>query len=450
MSYIKSSTIKTAVHLGNFELTHQGNTRHFETMDELFDSMPLEEGNHSHKMVGQQEIHSAHLIKKLSFIRKVGEGAYSIAYSANFRYDDTRVIQCVVKLVKVFLEMDVFEFLSEGEKIFISSDGFQLLQIAPTSSNIDLRKGVQNFKREIQNIIKVQNPEKLLYRQFFDSHSRLVSTSASQLVPLREEMARIRRHSGHNFIHKFIHYDPVLYLILSEPCNGTAQEIIDREQLDPPTCEDKQHFMLHLGLAVDYLLSVIKVAHTDIKPANVFYMHSTIRDTRFHFKLSDFGYLDDIPENDFASHADLLPKNSNYVGTRRYCPDAVVQKRIEAFSSSTASLYYINSAKLMLFNFCTSILCFFNTMPNIGAGNVQKKVKENLDLASKYKNGMLAQWKADLNDVYGQPMMNFIFKLMQKPDDYWFNPETQSLKAEWHSVLQATIHLMSSEAYTIF
>jgi len=452
MSYRKNTTAKTAVHAGSFELTTpQGNTSQFENMDEVFDSIPPEEegDHHSRMMVGQQEIHDSHLIHKLSFVREVGRGGYSIAYLANFRYNDTRVIPCVVKLVKVFLEMDIFEFVNGGEKIFMSSDGFRLLKRAPTSPNIDLRKGVENFKREVKNLIRIHNPEKLLYRQFFDSHSRLVSTPASQLGPLREEMARIRSHSGHNFIHKFIHYDPVLYFILSEPCDGTAQEIIDREESDPPTCEDKRHFMLHLGLAVDYLLSVIKVAHTDIKPANVFYTRSTARDTRFHFKLSDFGYLDDVPDEDFTSPADQLPQNSNYIGTRRYCPHAVVQKRIEAFSSSTASPYYINSAKLMLFNFCASILCFFNTMSNLGPDNVQKSVNENLRLALRYKGGKFADWKTDLSDVYGQPMMDFVFKLMQSPDDYWFNPETQSLKAEWHAILQSTIERMRREGCII-
>lgn len=319
---------KTAVNGGEFVLTNINNSNKeiFPNLQSLHDALDSID-NETQYTVHQQTISATDLVKSIQIEKKLGNGSFGAAFLAYCKFFGGL---CVVKFPNALLQ---------NGKITINNKTLNFVPAIPVDETTK-----RDFQQEKDNLFKVLTPEKML-----DSHAhkfkegRLEVTSIDQYKKLKNEASNFKIHDGHRFLHQFLHTDDELYCIISEPCENDVFFLLQRRRLD--TLQNKRAFFIQVGLAVHYMLFVLKVAHTDIKPGNIFWK---MESGKYIFKVSDFGYLDDI--NALTTKPDHI--NYTFVGTEWYMPRFVAR-------TQDKMLRY-NTPKIMLFAFFTTVLEVLN------------------------------------------------------------------------------------------
>jgi len=258
-------TTKTAVYGGGFFLNEEL-FPNLQSLHEALDKIDPEKEYSVH----QQRITGQNLVDSLKIGKKLGKGAYGTAFLANCHYFGG---PCVVKFPTALLR---------NKRLIIRENKLIFNRLIDVDQNTH-----SDFEKEKKNLFKVLTPEKMLesHAHFFEE-GRLNRIHKRQYENLRKDAANFKRHSGYTFIHQFLHIDEKLYCIISEPCQGDVFSLLENHRLE--SIENKKAFFIQVGLAIHYMLFVLRVAHTDIKPDNIFW---TRESGQFIFKVSDFGYL---------------------------------------------------------------------------------------------------------------------------------------------------------------
>jgi serine/threonine protein kinase len=401
-------TARTGVNAGGFHLkTLDSDIGTFSDVDSThrtIESLP----QNTNFVIEQDDITTENLIRSVQISRLIGEGSFGKVYAARSP-NNLFGVPFVIKFPTALLNAHGI-IMREG-----------CIQI---NHNVHIQEEtmlnvIDNFLSEVSNIEKVLTPIKQseLYRRRFEN-GRLVRTPGYIYKEIMREAQTYKRHSGHKHIHQFIHYNPDLFCIISELCHGNAYELMKSGNLDK--LQDKRSFFIQMALVVHYLLFVIKVAHTDFKPENIFYTNNG-HDT-YTFKLSDFGYLDDIE----SLQKNPTHDNNKFMHTPAYCPRSVSYR-------DTAAQRKFDTPKIMLYSFFASIL---------QALDLQKF--QSIDMANAF-GGEVRQyspsfhWINQLDDICTRPMHDLLFEFLNQCYDlsFWIylGVQSEDWKREFHEIM---------------
>lgn len=376
--------------------------------------------------VEQESISTQDLLNGLRIKRKLGEGGFGTAFLANFELFGPCVVKLYTKMIHPYNALRID-----------STTG--LIQVHGENLERHKKEIEIVFTQEVHNLHKVLTPEKLGLSSFFDK-SKMNTLSKQQYNKLREEMKKYKGHSGHEFIHHFIHYDPTIFCIISEPCEGDVLSLIDTPHGLQKTHE-KQTFLVQVGLAVHYMLFVAKVAHTDIKPPNILWKLNG--NGEYIFKVSDFGYLDDI---------ERLPTSNTYLlTTSRYIPDLVLQQIKQ--SRRQKSTFNFDTPKIMLFTFLTT--CLEVLTPQMFLSNYVSLYSYKLywSIMHSSNNQNALQWLKLLDSNYTFDFIDLLFSFMKHFENinFWtFHQESnRQCIATFNDFIKKILSTLTNHPYNI-
>jgi len=419
-------TAKTGVYTAPFKVMIRGQPPEtYPDAESTFRAVQLLR-RHTHFMIEQDDITTESLIRSVRVSRVIGEGSFGKVYSAT---SDSNLFggSFVIKFPSALLRAHGVIVNRQGK---IEINNTVIIPVETTEKIID------NFISEISNIEKVLTPIKQSerYRRRFEN-GRLVQTPGYLYNEIMREAQTYRRHSGHKHIHQFIHYNPDLFCIISELCDGNAYDLM--ESGDLAQLEKQKAFFIQMALVVHYLLFVVKVAHTDLKPENILY--KKVNDT-YTFKLSDFGYLDDIQKlQEDPSH-----NNNKFLHTPMYSPRSFID--IDPLRP-----YKFDTPKIMLYAFFASILHVLD---------FGQFITLNIRRAFANEDGTYPRqfhWLNKLNDICTPDMHTLLFQFLSESfnQSFWIYEGDEDWKRKFsqkmtgivsshnshHPHLQYTIHI---------
>jgi serine/threonine protein kinase len=220
----------------------------------------------------------------------LGSGSFGSAFSCDLDFNDqTGVLfgredpklECTVKIANDLLHKFIILKHSEtyGTRTMECSLGWL---DNPINKRI-YDKSKKDINDEYKNAERVVNPWRR-NSNFFNSDKtlNLKDFDETKLHELRVEMNRYIHHRGYENMHKIIHFDDVLCLLISEPCVETMFKVIESQ------CYDKTPILnfdiktdlgrdfvkftsSQLGWGMKYLIEEVGMCHSDLKPDNVFF-----------------------------------------------------------------------------------------------------------------------------------------------------------------------------------
>ena len=246
----------------------------------------------------QREITRAELKAELRLQKMLGMGSFGTACQCTFRGR-----AWVVKLPRAQTRGFIREGATLEEAMSVPVDQAERQRI------------VRDFAIECRNAEAVLDAPQV--RALRDNGRSALFTAGMPLEGLTDEefddVCRWREEwqswPGYAHLHPVVHYDPLVPLLLSLPAEGTIEDlrvgVSARTQRIPMQWLD---IAWQLSEALDFILTRTALAHVDVKPSNVLYVHRD--DGRVHCWLSDYG--------------DLYPKNEPATfthGTPAYMPE---------------------------------------------------------------------------------------------------------------------------------
>jgi hypothetical protein len=79
---------------------------------------------------------------------------------------------------------------------------------------------------------------------------------------------------GYAHMHPVVHYDPKIPLLLSLPAEGTIEDLrVNVGEYTPDIPKQWLDIAWQLSEAMHFMLEYTELAHVDVKPANVLYVH---------------------------------------------------------------------------------------------------------------------------------------------------------------------------------
>jgi serine/threonine protein kinase len=412
---------KTGVCAGLFEVSsHKGKSFSESELHNDIDSLSYLDDFY----ITQKPITIEELLRSVVVHHIIGRGGFGTVYSAS----SSKGIfgsHFVIKLPNGFLEEGIIQILNN--KIVFD---FELLldYEAHSAEVIDIK---ENFKNEINNITKVLTPFKQsqAYMAHFDQ-GRLIRTSRNIYEKIRKEAELLKRHSGYEHIHKFLHYNTDLFCIISEACDSNTDDLISSGNFN--TQDHQKSFVLQVALAVHYLLFVVKVAHTDLKLQNILYRRSP--NTSFVFVVSDFGYLDNIE----SLQTNSTHFNDDITCSPMYSPYCLRTK-------PPGCLY--DTPKIMLYGFFACVLVMLN-FPRL----LSRTVPNAFLSSPTFPNRQYEQdypWLSIIDTISSSQMHSLLYRFLHHKNkmDFWIYLGVQSevWKQEFHQIMTDIVRSHNSQ-----
>jgi len=338
-----------------------------------------------------RELASDLFLSNVKIKKKLGEGIFSEAYLSELNHEGN-VILGVLKLNKKMIASQMYDIDTESGNI----------QLNTSYKDEDGKEHIQTlFIKEVLNWTRV-----------LSQNARFKSDADM--------------HSGHNFLHKLYYHSSSIYCILSEPCEGNVEHLMDNSRLSEA---DMHSFMVQVGLGVHYMLFILSLAHTDVKPGNVLW---TGRSGHHCFKISDFGYLDHVLDE----NQQILLNNEGMIVSALYAPFQVNM----SMCSPRGDPKYLNSGKYMVFTFCMSLIELFDPKAVEGFSTIHHAVIMNEKKAKAHpKSTWAVSWLPGLERVYGSVMHRFTFRLIHETSGSWFAMQPNEWKSDFDSAMRSVV-----------
>jgi hypothetical protein len=287
-----------------------------------------EEGNFFRASVSthtQPEVSSEDLKRELRIKRVLGKGTFGMACLCTFRGKEW-----VVKLPRD----QTWDHNLDGATI----EEAMSVDVTPRQKKRILR----DFAIECSNAEAVLDAPRV--RALRDQgHKRvgqrlemLTDAEYADVCQWRDDWTRL---PGYAHMHPVVHYDPKIPLLLSLPAEGTIEDLrVNVSEYMPDIPKQWLDIAWQLSEAMHFMLEYTELAHVDVKPANVLYVHRG--NGRLHCWLSDYG--------------DLYPKDTMAgprYGTPMYLPDAAARAALQA-----------TNAELSLFEYYATLVDMFEVL----------------------------------------------------------------------------------------
>lgn len=399
------SVRKTHVRMGQISIESSPSVVYHDNMESLLQHQRDDLSAMANSFIEQTAISAVDFQEKLGVFRKLGEGGYGIVYHASFELsDDASSIPCVIKFPKVLLKgHDPYLDISSGD-----------IQVVSSRSKLN-KLGKSIFEQETSSLIRIFTPYKRRHQQFYDGRFRLMRTTIKSTDEILREARRVHSNPGYEYLHKFLHFEPSYYAILSEPCVGHLLEAM--QNIVHGVAANKRLAALQVGLAVHYLLFEVQLAHTDIKLENIFFKICP-RTQQYTFVLSDFGYVDELSGNS--------GKKVDFQHTDAYIPAALLDKGVRDDEALV-----LDTGKIMIFTYCISCLHMGFPKDIFLHGNIQRNFvnPQFLNATRLYK----------LIKYYTLPLEKFIVDFANRRSVPFFSSVGDDYKIEFHEALSRGI-----------
>ena len=254
--------------------------------------------------------------QRFSLGEELGSGAYGVAFQFNdtHTHDGTFVAKLPATLMtKKRAAPD--EHLNIG----------QVLQ--PHPSPVRLANAQRLFDAECRNAELILDAPVIHRpgRRPGEGYAKLTDEQRRKFVLKNDEW---RRQPGYEHLHRLLHYDHSIPMLISRRCDGTLAQLryqwhtafgpisagAHTDDADPALWRDL--LGRQLGAAVGFILRHTPIAHVDIKPDNLLY--TQLAAGVYRLQLSDYGvcYPKDDPAESFKDedHKDV------FCGTVTYTP----------------------------------------------------------------------------------------------------------------------------------
>jgi len=326
----------TRVHAGGYHLHGEGKIpggpepQYYSRLDELLD---VDLSAYPNGVVEQEAITTEDIKNGVELHGgKLGKGGYGVAFKALFRFRQYPARSVVVKFANDMIQNAIIRFRLTSPDIRVIELSETMLLQHPD----EVMRARTSMKTEYENALQILAPMHYAKRVHsldvsVDGLYRIMEHKTSDFLAIQEEAKELRRHPGYNQLHKIIHFNSDLACLFSEFCDGDLWSFISsksnvyrtRKRKAPDGLPDERREIAlwnmklnrDIGLAVHYLLDVVHVAHTDIKPENIFYRRTGPNDLDYNYTwiLSDYGICDKC-----TSSYMKVPRGLG--GTRVYLP----------------------------------------------------------------------------------------------------------------------------------
>ena len=243
----------------------------------------------------QTEVSSAQLRAELRLLRTMGSGEFGVAFLARFRGKEW-----VIKLPRAQTDLSVLTPCTVDQALSVP--------LTP-----DERARVERqFAKECHNA------ECVLDAPLLRTQRRLTDLTDDEYAAVCAARLQWRSLRGYQHMHPVVHYDAELPLLMSLPAEDTIAALrvtVDATMARPPS--EWFDVAWQLSEAVAFLRAHPRLAHIDIKPANVLFVRRAAN--AVHCWLSDYGDL--FPVDDRTRFEG---------GTALYHPHALFQSRLMA------------------------------------------------------------------------------------------------------------------------
>jgi serine/threonine protein kinase len=321
MSIHAQNTKHTDTHIGQINITSPDIHGHTFTQSKHRDfDEAVNVDVASNASIEQENITYEYLLRNMRYVDELGRGAYGTAYRIILlgefgRIHDFRDL--VVKFSNDDIYNGIIRFYQENPSL---TGGFHYTPPSNPTTVFAHRTAFNEMRCEFKNALRILAPFYQVddpQRSKVDENFRLKRINRAEFTTLQEEARRCRAHPGYNHVHHIIHFDPTICCILSEKCDGTLDNIIQKVHIlgSHTSAVPGYDFitfhrvlMKNLMDAVDYL-RFVGVAHQDIKPSNVLFKwqvdaSGTITDLQFI--ISDFGLCSNMNENGMTRELDTV------------------------------------------------------------------------------------------------------------------------------------------------
>lgn len=263
----------------------------------------------------------------------IGSGGYGCIFKCE--YDGKRL---VAKLPKILLNPHII-LISESGRVSCSTD--------LDESKLFMREmAVSSWSREFRNAERILDSPEIKDRNHGEAAGYAAdSMSYNDMMILQVAAVTMKRHPGYAHLHKLVHYIPEIPCILSEYCDGSVHDLmcsnpdffeINVAETNIVVCDIWRDIAYQVGQAMLFLRDRCKIAHGDIKPANIFYnnrVHPSHIGGRYHFCLGDYG---------ICAVSSRLTNKKSQSGTRWFNPPPQLLSLQTASSDEEAPIFFAN------------------------------------------------------------------------------------------------------------
>lgn len=252
---------------------------------------------------------------------ELGAGGYGVA----FRFNDDRYAHhdLVAKLPNPLLR--------RPPPRNRPSDTQYIDEYIRRTHNADTRnRAVRSFDTECRNAELILDPPELgrldPRRRPGQGYAHLTANEYHRLMRATREW---RAQPGYSHLHRVVHYDASIPMLLSRRADGSLWELRqrwrsafnplhahtpDEDLADPPLWRDL--LGRQLGAAVAFILVHTPIAHVDIKPSNILYKQLDLG--VYNLQLADYGLC--YPKNNLAETFQSRRGGRSFWGTTPYTP----------------------------------------------------------------------------------------------------------------------------------
>jgi hypothetical protein len=311
---------------------------------------------------------------ELRLFKRLGNGTFGVAYLAEFRGR-----QLVVKLPVTLLRTPEVRVHPS-----VNPDGRTLAEVIKPPRNIRqtvFERARNAFRKECQNAEQVLDSTVEHYmranRGNGSSADALVGApllegylSAEDQAVIDEARQRHRALPGYAHMHPIVHFDAQIPLLLSEPAQGTLEDLYVVIEDAPRLNAQWYEVARQLSDAIAFLRHpTVGMAHLDLKPDNVLYTHHPTTG-RVHIWVGDYGQMD------------RANKRTTFVyGAPAFKPDDALALRMEQRGATCDDqqlfAYYATILDLIHFptanNFNTRLLNLGNNIISVALPQVIKQ-----------------------------------------------------------------------------
>ena len=235
-----------------------------------------------------------YIVENLKIFDQIGEGSFGKVYHCVLDIGDSLQkshLECSVKFSKLMIEQSVITIEDVTPSKIIFDPLVTKRGRAVNKLKNDYFESVQNFKTEYDNAIHITEPWRE-NKDLFTERKTLKPLKRENVHAIRQEMLRYKHHEGYIHMHKILHFDPTLCILISEKCLDDMHSCVEYYFNDKLRTEfrerDIQNFNVdygtdmgidfiqyttqQLGWGMKYLVEEIGISHMDLKPENIFFV----------------------------------------------------------------------------------------------------------------------------------------------------------------------------------
>ena len=262
-----------------------------------------------------------YLLSHLKVKSKIGSGSFGTAFNASLTMSErdvfvgiqTSPLECTVKISNYLFQNDIIKFIASTND---SGESFKIMdfdseKLFSDANPKEYLRAIKNMKIECDNARMINEPWRK-NTKFYNEQHLLRQFKLESLKEILGEMKYYVHHKGHAHMHTIYHFDPILCILISEPCISTMSRALREQMTDSRLInfniendngmEFIQYTAVQLSWGMKYLIEEIKLVHFDIKPENIFYTINSNRPYNSNsmlsgeqqsivWKIADFGSM---------------------------------------------------------------------------------------------------------------------------------------------------------------